>query len=290
MRKKTYIYWLIGSFLMIAIAYACKKQKSTGSDPATTRLISAYEEIGRRHNDFLTRSFADIKERISARRVSGILLAAREAAMQEMVLQVSSENLVPVLGGQYTPAQISEAIRRYLPDDLTPQPYASMADCIAAVAPGKLFTQAFLKALRELDGLLSRSQQYSDSVNIINTFDNLLTRHVPALTDGVEKEAFIAGAVVGKYSFRYWAENESRIRELFQPGVPLNGVTKLKPVFADVAGMIKGAVTGGVSGGMWGSLLPGIGTLAGAITGGLVGAAVSGCVGSLATGLWSALF
>jgi hypothetical protein len=189
----------------------------------------------------------------------------------------------------YDVTQVFYAISKKLPADLTLLSYNSTAACIADNG-GTNLSSVFIRSLDELDQLLDKCRNYKDSTTLLPEFERLLNWYAPLLINPVEREAFIAGATVGKYSFRYWAENERRIIDMLVEGLSPTDINKSSPVKADVRGMITGAIAGTVSGGIWGTAIPGIGTVCGVIAGGVAGALATGCVGSLAAELWKLFF
>lgn len=153
--------------------------------------------------------------------------------------------------------------------------------------------------MRSLDEILDRCDNFADSLNIFNELENVRNYFEPLLTNQAEKESFVAGTVLAKYSLQYWSENQDMIYGLFEnyqfPNYDnsiFKGALKMKPknpVRADVRGMVTGGIRGAITGGIWGSSILGIGTAVGAITGGIFGAGASGATSSLAAGIWNAL-
>lgn len=278
---------------------ACKRENSKSPDNHTEKLIQVYEEIGKRHNDYLSRSFTSIKTKLSKKslivsRVEDYQLTEEE--VHDLVLEVSSEELIPVIGAQYTETQILNELQNNMPDDLTMESYSSTSQGITENVPELALTSTFNQALNELDILLEQCNNYSDSASIFMSLEQLRNLYEPLLTNLAEKEAFIAGTILAKHSLRYWAVNEQWVNEMFADYTVtrINHSARLmykpNPVRSDVRGMIIGGVRGAISGGIWGSTVPGVGTAVGAISMGILGAAASGCTSSLAAGVWNAIF
>jgi hypothetical protein len=276
---------------------ACKKENLKSSDSQTENLIQVYEEIGNRHNDYLSRSFTSVKNKLSNKSSRASRLQyyqVTEEEMHDIVLEVSSEELIPVIGTQYTEDQILNELQNNMPQDLTMESYSSTSQGINVNVPELVLTSTFNQALNALDVILEQGSNYSDSTAIFNSLEQLRNQYEPLLTNLAEKEAFIAGTILAKHSLRYWSVNEQWVNDMFvnYTAARINQSARLtpNPVRADVRGMIIGGVRGAIQGGIWGSAIPGIGTAWGAISMGILGAGASGCTSSLAAGIWNAIF
>ena len=216
--------------------------------------------------------------------------------MREIVIDVSSEELVPVLGVQYSQEQLYTAIQENMPQDLTFATYASTIEGVSQNVTGISLSVTFTQALSHFDAVLEQCNNYSDSSLIFSSLEQLRNQYVPLLDNPSEREAFIAGTILAKHSLRYWAENEQIVMDMFTgyAAARVNHAARIQykpnPVKSDVRGMIIGGVRGAIQGGIWGSTIPGIGTAWGAISMGILGAGASGCVSSLAAGIWNAIF
>jgi hypothetical protein len=290
MTKRNILYGICAIPLTTLLFFACSKKKVTGQPDDTAKTIGIYEEIGKRHNDFLARSFPQVKTRLTRQKATRTSMTIAPEEMYNAMLSVSSENLVPVLGYQYMPQQLLPGLEQNLPQELLFGNYQSTEDCLQAHMPGTVLSPIFTQALHELDQLLERCIHYSDSASIFSTFTQLRNKYTSLLTDPAEKEPFIAGTILGKHSLSWWAQNEQHVMNMFSDMPAVRTPGKLNPVREDVRGMVIGGIRGALAGGLWGSGIPGIGSVFGVITGGLFGAGAHGCISSLGAGLRNALF
>jgi hypothetical protein len=288
MHFKNYYY----SFLVIlftgTLFPACKKKELAERKVDVAGMIQAYEEIGRRHNDFLAKSFPKVKERLKQRNmVTKATTTISEGEVYDVLMEVSSENLVPVLEYPYSSQQLLTELQQNLPQDLVFQEYPTTLACLQAFIPETIVSPTFEQALQELDLLLEQCTDYSNTAGLVQSFDQLREKYIPALSNAAELESLIAGCTLGKHSLSYWAENEQVVMEMFRD-VTMIKATGLKSnvVKADVQGIVVGGIRGAVSGAAWGAPLLGIGAIWGGITFGIFTAAYQGCVASLGAGLW----
>jgi hypothetical protein len=286
MNKKSLIYSVIFCLLTMVL-FSCKKKDATINKEEPEKLIQAYEELGRRHNTFLAKAFPEVKRRLTeAQSKLKIMNAVSPELAYDVMMDVSSEYLVPVTDYQSTQEEILTYLKQYMPQDVVFTEISSTAVYLQTHSPDAVITPGFAQALQELDQLLEQCTDYSITSTLTQSFDALRSKYIPLLTIPAEREAFIAGTSVGKYSLTYWSEHEQEVLALFEENSTLKTtglIGKQNPVKADVCGILagawKGALGGFSFGGLWGS-----------IAFGLLGGAYSGCVASLSAGLVNGLF
>jgi hypothetical protein len=286
MNKKSLIYSAIFCLLTM-IVFSCKKKDATINKGEPEKLIQAYEELGRRHNTFLAKAFPEVKRRLTeAQSQLKTTNTVSPELAYDVMMDVSSEYLVPVTDYQNTQEKVLAYLKLHMPQELVFAEIPTVSAYFQNSIPNVVISPEFSQALNELDNLLEQCTDYTKTSMLIPSFDALRNKYVPLLTIPAEREAFIAGTSVGKYSLTYWSEHEQEVLALFEENSTLKTtglIGKQNPVKADVCGILagawKGALGGFSFGGLWGS-----------IAFGLLGGAYSGCVASLSAGLVNGLF
>lgn len=285
MIKKRLIY-SVSILILVATLFSCKKKDISANKKNNDMLILAYEELGRKHNEFLSKAFPEVKRRLTeAMSKTKSTSAVSPEMTYEVMLDVSTEYLLPVTDYHDTKEQVLTYLQQYMPQDLVFTEYTSAASYLQSHLPGIAMSPEFSQALSELDNLLDQCADYNETKTLVPLFDALRNKYISSLTIPAEQEAFTAATTVGKHSFIYWSEHEQEVLQLFDGGNTLKTmglIGKQNAVKADAFGILRGAWKGAFGGFAWGGLW-------GSIALGLLNGAYEGCVASLGAGLINGL-